>query len=147
MKQTILSMAAIAAAFALAGCGGSTNASGAGSGVAGAKHTKAAGSFRASVHGFEAQLQASVHKFKSGNIAGAAAGGGSLLTSCDSLVNGKLGPQARTQAQTSAVAHLRIACKDLSKATSAGASGNLKQAKRFANEAVEHAKIAARLSG
>jgi hypothetical protein len=143
MTRTILCFGAIAAAIALAGCG----ASGKTSGVAGAHHARSAGSFRAGVHGFEAQLQASVQKFKSGDIAGAAAGGGSLLANCDSLVNGKLGPQARTQAQMHSVAQLRIACKDLSKATSEGAAGNLKRAKHFADEAVEHAKIAARLSG
>lgn len=147
MKRTILSAAAIGAALALAGCGGGASANGTGSGVAGARHTKAGGNFSASVHGFEARLQTSVQAFQSGNVAGAASSAGSLLANCDSFVNGKLATQARTQSQMSAIAHLRTACTDMTKASQDGASGNLKHAKKLAHEALEQAKIAARLSG
>jgi hypothetical protein len=144
MNRTILSVAAlVVSALALAACG----ASGSTSGVAGAHHSKAGGSFRASVHGFEARVQTSVQKFQSGDIAGAAMSGGSLLTSCTSTVDNKLAPHAQTPAQIQAVTHLRVACSDMSKAASAGASGNLMKAKQFAKAALKQTQIAARLSG
>jgi hypothetical protein len=147
MTRTLSAVSLAVAALALAACGGSGKTSG----VAGAHHAKASGmasgSFRASVHGFEARLQTSVQKFESGNISGAAASGGSLLANCTSTVNDKLAPQARTSAQMKAVTHLRIACSDMSKATDAGMSGNLTKAKQFARQAVVQAQIAARLSG
>jgi predicted small secreted protein len=148
MNRTILSVAALlAAAVALAGCGGSMSASGTTSGVAGAHHTKAGGSFSASAHGFEARIQTSVQKFETGDIGGAASSAGSLLTSCTSTVNSKLAPKAATPAQIQAITHLRIACSDMSKATHAGMSGNLTKAKQFAKAALKQTQIAARLSG
>lgn len=142
MKRVILGVAAVlVAAFALAACGGGGKTSG----VAGAHHTKAAGSFRASVHGFEARLKTSVRAFQSGNLARAASGS-SLLANCSS-VTGKLASQATTHAQMQAVVHMRIACSDMSKATHAGMSGNLTKAKAFARAALKQAQIADRLSG
>lgn len=144
MKRAILSAAALlVCALALAACGGSARTSG----VAGARHTKGSGDFRASVHGFEARLQTSVHAFQNGNLAGAATNGGALLASCTSTVNGKLAPQASTPAQVQAVTHLRIACSDMSKATHAGMSGNMTKAKQFAKAALKQAQLAAKLSG
>lgn len=145
MTRTILMVASLAGALVLAGCGGSTNATGTGGGVAGAHHTQAAGSFRANVHGFEARLQSSVQAFQSGNLSKAASGAG-LLTSCSSSV-GKLGDEATTSGQKVAVSHLRIACSDMSKASNAGMSGNMTKAKQFARQALKQAQIAARLSG
>jgi len=147
MKQTILSVVAIGAAIALAGCGASTNASGGAGGVAGVHHTKAAGNFSASVHGFEARLQTSVSAFRHGNVAAAAASAGSLLSSCTSTVNDKLAPRAATATQMKAVIHLRVACSDMSKATNAGMSGNLTKAQQLAKSALQQSQIAARLSG
>ena len=152
MTKAILSVGAVlATAVALAGCGGSGSASGTTSGVAGANHTKAAGStngsFRASVHGFEGRLQTSVSAFQKGNIAGAASSAGSLLSNCASTVNTKIAPRATTAAQMKAVTHLRIACSDMSKATHAGMSGNMTKAKEFAKAALQQSQIAAKLSG
>ncbi|MGH3009104.1 MAG: hypothetical protein ACRDLM_06810 [Gaiellaceae bacterium] len=148
MNRTILGVAALViSTLALAACG----ASGSTSGVAGAHHAKAGGraggNFRASMHGFEARIQTSVQKFQSGDIAGAAMSGGSLLTSCTSTVNNKLAPHAQTPAQVQAVTHLRVACSDMSKAAGAGASGNMTKAKHFAGAALKQSQIAARLSG
>ena len=152
MKRTIIGCAALlAAAIALAGCGGSTSASGTTNGVAGAHHTKAAGStsgnLSASVHGFEGRLQTSVSAFQHGNIAAAASSAGSLLSNCASTVNNKIAPRATSAAQMKAVTHLRIACSDMSKATHAGMSGNLNKAKQFAKAALKQSQIAAKLSG
>lgn len=152
MKRTILSCAALlAAAIALAGCGGSTSASDTQSTVAGAHHAKAAGStsgnFSASVHGFEGRLQTSVSAFQKGNIAAAASSAGSLLSNCSSTVNNKIAPRATTAAQTKAVTHLRAACSDMSKATHAGMSGSMTKAKQFAQAALDQSQIAAKLSG
>ena len=148
MKRTILSAVALAvSALALAACGGSGRTHG----VAGAHHTKAegaaGGSFSATAHGFEARIQTSVLKLQRGNLAGAAMSGGSLLTNCTSTVDNKLATHASTPAQLQAVTHLRIACSDISKAGTAGTSGNLAKAKQFAKAALKQSQIAARLSG
>ncbi len=147
MRRMILSVAALlVGAIAFAGCGGAGSMSGTTSGVAGAHHTKARAKFGATVHGFDARLQASVQALESGNISKAAAAS-SLLTSCTSTVDGKLAPQASTSAQKQAVAHLRVACSDMAKAAHVGMSGNLTKAKVFARAALEQAQIAAQLSG
>jgi hypothetical protein len=148
MTKTILSVGALlVAAAALAGCGGSGSASGTTGGVAGAHHAQGAGSFRASVHGFEAQLQTSVHAFQTGNLSKAVTSGGPLLNNCIGTVNTKIAPHASTPAQQQALTHLRAACGDTSRAANAGASGNTAKAKQFAKAALAQARIAARLSG
>ena len=148
MTKAILGVGALlAVAIALAGCGGSGNASGTTGGVAGAHHAQGAGNFRASVHGFEAKLQTSVHAFSSGNLSKAIASGGPLLNDCMGAVDTRIAPHASTHAQKQALAHLRVACADMTHATDAGASGSLTKAKQFAHAALAQARIAARLSG
>jgi hypothetical protein len=152
MTKTILSVGALlAAAIALAGCGGggnaSGNASGTTAGVGGAHHAQGAANFRASVHGFEAQLQTSVQAFRSGNLSKAIASGGPLLSDCRGTVNRKIAPHATTQAQVQALAHLRAACRDMSEAVSAGSSGKTAKAKQLAQAALAQAHTAASLSG
>jgi hypothetical protein len=150
MTKAILSVVALlAAAIALAGCGGSGSghASGTTGGVAGAHRSQGAANFRASVHGFEAKLQTSVQAFQSGNLAKAIASGGPLLTNCLQTVNTKVAEHASTHAQRQAVAHLRSACAEMSRAASAGGTGNTTQAKQSARAALAQAQIAARLSG
>jgi uncharacterized UPF0160 family protein len=144
----------IVAAVALAGCGGGggSGALTAGttvgttvsttSGVAGVQTTKASASFRTRVQSIETQLQAAVQKLDNGNLTGAASAGGSLLTHCRSTVNSKLATQAKTPAQREAVSHLRLACKDMAKATSKGASGNMAAAKQLAQQALNEVKTA-----
>lgn len=147
MKKAILSVGALlAVAIALAGCGGGS-ASGTTGGVAGAHHARGSGNFRASVHGFEAQLQTSVHAFQSGNLSKAIASGGALLNDCMGTVDSKIAPHASTHAQKQALAHLRVACGDMTQAANAGASGSTAKAKQFARKALQEAKTAARTSG
>jgi hypothetical protein len=148
MTKAIFSVGALfAAAIALAGCGGGSSASGTTGGVAGAHQTRGSGSFRASVHGFEARVQTSVQAFRSGNLAGAVSSGGSLLTSCARTVDGKIAPQASTSPQKQAVGHLRSACAYMSKAAKAGASGHTAEAKQLAQAALQQSQVAARLGG
>jgi hypothetical protein len=148
MTKAILGVGALlAAAIALAGCGGSGSAGGAAGGVAGAHHAQGAGIFRANVHGFEARLQTSVHAFRSGDLTNAIASGGPLLTNCVGTVNTKIAPHASTPAQKQALAHLRSACNEMSLAASAGAAGNTAKAKQLAGDALTQAQTAARLSG
>ena len=148
MTKAILSVGALlAVAVALAGCGGSGSASGTTGGVAGAHHVKGAGNFRASVHGFEAQLQTSVHAFQSGNMTAAIASGGPLLNDCIGTVDTRFAPHATTQDRKQAVRHLRTACAEMTQAAKAGSSGDMATAKQFARQALVQAKIAARLSG
>ena len=148
MTKAILSVGALlGAAIALAGCGGSGSASGTTGGVAGAHHAQGSGSFRASVHGFEAQMQTSVNAFQHGNLSKAIMSGGPLLSNCTGTVNSKIAPHASTHVQKQAVAHLRTACGDMSQAANAGSSGNTTKAKQFAKSALAQARIAARLAG
>jgi hypothetical protein len=150
VTKPILSVGAlVAAAIALAGCGGtgSGSASGTTGGVGGTRHAQGSGNFRASVHGFEARLQTSVHAFQSGNLAKAIQSGGPLLNDCMGVVGSKIAPHASTHAQTAATAHLRSACAEMSQAANAGASGNTTKAKQFAAAALTQARIAARLAG
>jgi hypothetical protein len=150
MTRAILGVGAfLVATIALAGCGGtgSGSASGTTGGVAGMHHGHGAASFRASVHGFEARLQTSVHAFQSGNLAKAISAGGPFLNDCIGMVGSKIAPHASTHAQTAAVAHLRSACAEMSQAANAGASGNTTKAKQFAAAALQQARIAARLAG
>ena len=150
MTRPTLSVAAIlGVAIALAGCAGSGsgNASGTTGGVAGSHHAQGAGNFRASVHGFEARLQTSVHAFQSGNLTKAIASGGPLLTNCVQSVDTKIAPRAPTRAQKQVLAHLRSACGSMSQAAGAAAAGNTLKAKQFAGTALTQAQIAARLSG
>jgi hypothetical protein len=139
--------ALLAAAIALVGCAGSGSASGTTSGVAGTHHARGSGNFRASVHGFEAKLQTSVHAFQSGNLAEAISSGGALLTNCVQTVDTKIAPHVSTQAQKQVLAHLRSACAAMSQAADAGTSGNMTKAKQFAATALMQARIAARLAG
>jgi uncharacterized lipoprotein YmbA len=150
MTKAILSVGALlAAAIALAGCAGSGSGSASGTtgSVAGAQHAQGSGNFRASVHGFEAKLQTSVHAFQSGNLSKALASGGALLNDCMGAVDTRIAPHASTHAQKRALAHLRVACANLNQAADAGASGNSTKAKQFARAALRQARIAARLSG
>ena len=150
MTKSIFGVGAVlVAAIALAGCagGGSGSATGTTGGTAGTHHAQGAGNFRASVHGFEARLQTSVHAFQSGNLAKAIASGGPLLTNCMHTVDSKIAPHASTHAQKQVLAHLRSACDAMSEAADAGASGNTLKAKQFARTALRQAQIAARLSG
>ena len=147
MTKAILGVGAlIAVAVALAGCGGS-GASGTTGGVAGARHTQGSGSFSANIHGLAARVQTSVHAFQSGNLTGAVASGTPLLRQCQSIVNGKLSTHAGSARQQRAVVHMQIACNDMSRAASAGASGNTPKAKSLARQALRQAELAARLSG
>ncbi|HZT94317.1 MAG TPA: hypothetical protein VE985_07570 [Gaiellaceae bacterium] len=160
MTRAILSVGALlAAAIALAGCGGSGstsgtvsgnaggNASGTTAGVGGAHRARGSGSFRASVHGFEARLQTSVQALQSGNLSKAIVSGGPLLNDCMGSVDGKIAPHASTQAQKQAVVHLRAACRDMGHAVSAGSSGKMAKAKQLAQAALAQAHTAANLSG
>jgi hypothetical protein len=150
MTKAILGVGALlAAAIALAGCGGSgrDSASVTTGGVAGAHHAQGAGNLRAGVHRFEARLQTSVRAFQSGNLTQAIASGGPLVTNCVQTVDTKIAPHASTHAQQKVLAHLRSACAELSQAAGAGASGNTTKAKLFARDALTQAQIAARLSG
>jgi hypothetical protein len=150
MTKAILSVVALlAAAIAVAGCGGSGSghASDTTGSVAGAHRSQGAANFRASVHGFEAKLQTSVQAFQSGNLTKAIMSGGPLLTNCLQTVNNRIAQLASTHAQRQAVAHLRSACAEMSHAASAGAAGNATKAKQSARAALDQAQIAARLSG
>jgi hypothetical protein len=152
MTRAILSVGALlAAAIALTGCGGSGSASGNASGTTagggGTHNAKGAANFRASVHGFEAQLQTSVQAFKSGNLSKAIASGGPLLSNCMGTVNGKIAPHASTAAQKQALAHLRASCHDMTQAVGAGSSGKTAKAKQLAQAALAQAHAAASLSG
>jgi hypothetical protein len=148
MTKAILGVGALlAAVVALAGCGGSGSANGNAGGVAGAQHVQGSGNFRASVHGFAARVETSVHAFQSGNTMQAIASGGSLLTNCVRTVDTRIAPHASTHAQQQVLAHLNSACTAMSQAASAGASGNTLKAKQFAHTALVQARIAARLAG
>lgn len=150
MTKGILSIGALlAVAIVLAGCGGSGggNAHGMTGGVAGAHHAQGSGNFRASVHGFAAKLQTSVHAFQSGNLTKAIASGGPLLTNCVQTVDTKIAPHASTHSQKQVLAHLRTACAQMSQAASAATAGNTMKAKQFARAALAQAQVAARLSG
>src|SRR6185437_15667047 len=97
MVRAILGVGALlAAVIALAGCGGGGggSASATTGAVAGAHHARGAGSFRASVRGFEARLQTSVHAFRSGNLKRAIASGGPILNDCMGVVDTKIGRRA-----------------------------------------------------
>jgi len=147
MTKAILSVGALlAVAVALAGCGGSGGASGTTGGVAGAHHGRGSASFRASVHGFEAKLQTSVHAFQSGNLTKAVMSGGPLLNNCMGVVDSKIAPHASTHAQKQALTHLHAACAAMTQAVNAGTSGNTTKAKQFVQTAVAQTRIAARLS-
>jgi hypothetical protein len=138
----ILSVGALlAAAVVLAGCGGSGSASG---GVAGARST---GSFSASVRGFEARLQTSVHAFQSGDLTKAIAPGGPMLNDCMGTLDAEVAPHVTTHAQKQALAHLRVAYGQMTQAADAGASGSMTKAKQFARAALHEARAAVGLAG
>jgi len=148
MTRAILGIGALlAVAVALAGCGGSGSASGTTGSVAGAHHGMGSGAFRASVHGFAAKVQTSVHAFQSGNLTKAIASGGPLLNDCMGVVDARIAPHASTAARKQALAHLRAACAAMTQAADAGSAGNLAKARQFARTALAQARIAARLSG
>ena len=149
MKRAILSLCGVlTAAIALTGCAasGGGSASGTTGSVASMHHAQGAGNLRASVHGFEAQLQTSVHAFQSGNLAKAIASGGPLLNDCAGTVDKKIAPDVSTPAEKPVLPHLRSACIEMSRAANAGASGNLKRARQFARDALMQARLAARLA-
>jgi hypothetical protein len=150
MTKAILGVGALlAAVVALAGCGGSGSggANVTTGGVAGSHHAHGSGNFSASVHGFAARVQTSVHAFQSGNTAQAMASGGSLLTNCARIVATKIAPHASTNAQQRVLSHLNSSCAAMSQAASAGVSGNMTKAKQFAGTALMEARTAAKLSG
>jgi hypothetical protein len=152
MTKAILGVSALlAAVVALAGCGGTGSGSGSANGnaggVAGVHHVQGSGNFRASVHGFAARVETSVHAFQSGHMATAIASGGALLTNCARFVDTKIAPHASTGAQKRVLAHLNSACAAMSQAAGAGASGNMTKAKQFAGTALLEARTAERLSG
>jgi hypothetical protein len=147
MTKAILGIGALlAVAVALAGCGGMGDASGTTGTVAGAERAQGFGNFRARVHGFEARVQTSVKAFRNGNFSSAIASGTPLLTQCQSLVSSKLSTRAKTPKEQQAVVHMQIACNDMSRSASA-ATGNVTKAKSLARQALQQAKIAARLTG
>jgi hypothetical protein len=148
MTRAILSVGALlAVAVALAGCGGSGSARGTTGGVAGSHRAMGGGNFRASVHGFAAKLQTSVHAFQSGNLTKAIASGGPVLNDCMGVVDTRVAPHASTPRQKRALAHLRTACSVVTQAANAASAGNMTKAKQFSQEALAQARIAARLSG
>jgi hypothetical protein len=148
MTRAILGFAALlAVAAALAGCGGGGSASGTTGSVAGAHHGAGSGSFRASIHGFAAQLQTSVQAFRRGNLTKAMMSGGPVLNNCMGFVDTKIAPRATTPDRKQALAHLRSACGAMTQAANAASSGNTTRAKQLARTAVAQARIAARLSG
>jgi hypothetical protein len=148
MTKAILSVGALlAVAVLLAGCGGSGSASGTTGGVAGTRHAQSSGSFRASVHGFEARLQTSVQAVQNGSMSNAIASDGPVLNDCRGTVDGQIAPHASTPAQKKALRHLRVACDELKQAGSAGTSGDVTKAKQFARAALAQARVAVNLSG
>jgi hypothetical protein len=146
MTKAILGVGALlAAAAALAGCGGSGSANGTTNGVAGARHEQGTATFGANIHGLATRVQTSVHAFQSGNLSGAVASG-TPLAQCQGVVNSKLSTHAKSAGQQQAVVHMQIACNDMSRAASAGATDNVTKAKALARQALQQAKIAARLA-
>lgn len=146
--------AALAGAVALAGCGGGGSASGttvgttrAGAGgVAGVQTTRhgASASFDVQARGLERRIRSATTRLANGDLAGAAAVGGPLLTSCQGTVSKRLSPRASTAAQQEAVSHLRTACQDLANASRQGASGDMSAAKQLARQALDEAQQAVR---
>lgn len=161
MTKAILSVGALlAAAVALAGCGGSSGSAsgtvktpaGTTSGVAGVSTTKTSttvtaqsgsSSFNATANGLSARIQKSVKQFESGNFGAAAASGASLLASCKPTVNKQLAPHAMNAMQQAAVKDLRAACTEMHNADREGMKGNMTSAKNWATQAYAHAKAAA----
>lgn len=90
----------LAAAVVLAGGGGSGGASRTTGGVGGARHAQSSGNFRASVRGFAARLQTSVHAFQGGNLTKAIASGGPILNECMGTLDSRLAPHASTPARS-----------------------------------------------
>jgi hypothetical protein len=160
MIKAILSVGAVlAAAVALAGCGGGGSSvggtvstpAGTTGGVAGVSTSQTSttvtassgsSSFSASVHGLYARIKRSVNQFENGNLSAAASSGASLLANCHSTVNNQLAPHASNSMQKQAVSDLRTACTDMQKAANAGNSGNMSGAKNYAKQALQQAKMA-----
>jgi hypothetical protein len=169
LTRAILTIGAVlAAAVALAGCGGSGGSNAAGTvgatvgttggtvsgtvggsssgtttgGVAGVQTTQVGGSFSAQAQSLQAQIRKAMNKLANGDVPGAATAAGSLLTSCQDTVNNRLAPRANTTSQRQAVSHLRTACQDVSNASQQAASGNLSSAKQLAKQALDEAQQA-----
>lgn len=149
MTRLIFSVGALlAAAVALAGCGGSGGGNAAGTtvgatgGVAGVQTTRTTTSFRMRVQGLETQLQAAVQDLRSGNLSGAASAGGGVLTHCQSIVQSKLATRAKTTREQESLSHLRLACQDMANATSKGTSGDMSSAKSLAKQALAEVRLA-----
>ena len=153
MTRVILPLgAALAAAVALAGCGGGGSVSANGTtvgttvrttgGVAGAQTTQGSASFGVQATHIRDQIRKAMSKLRNGDVAGAAAAGGSLLTNCQNTVNDRLAPRANTTRQREAVSHLRTACDDVAKASTQAAAGSMSQAKQLARQALDEAQQA-----
>lgn len=151
MTRTALTVAAaLAAVVALAGCGGGGGATTAATtaGSSGMQTTtSSSATLRSRVQSLEARLQSALTKLRNGNLGAAAAVGTPILTHCRSTVNGRIAPLAATDAQRAAVSHLRLACKDMSKAAAKGASGNLSATKQLAGQALLEVKDAVKQLG
>jgi len=154
LTRVILGIGAmLAAAVALAGCGGGVSANGTTvgttmsggtttSGVAGAQTTKGSASFHVRVTNLRNRIRQAMQKLRNGNVTGAAAAGGTLLTNCRNIVNNQLAPKANSTKQRQAVSHLRTACDDMSKAATKAASGDMATTKQLAQQALDQAQQA-----
>jgi len=143
--------AALAAAAALAGCGGSASTS-AGtvgatatggmttSGVAGAQTTR--GSVEVQVQGMHDDIQQAVNAIQNGDVAGMANAGGSIVRNCQDTLTNNVAPHATTTNEQQAVSRLRTACNDLSKSATKAAAGNTSAAKDLARTALDQAQQA-----
>ncbi|HZD87650.1 MAG TPA: hypothetical protein VE088_06560 [Gaiellaceae bacterium] len=165
MTKAILSVGAVlAAAVALAGCGGGGSSvggtvstpAGTTGGVAGVSTSKTSttitassgsSSFSTTVQNLYSHIKKSVHQFENGDVAAAASSGGSVLANCTSTVNNDLAPHATNSSQKQAVQDLRKSCTYMHKAASAGGNGNLTGAKNWAKKALQQAKFASQQVG
>lgn len=152
MTRVLITMGALlAAAVALAGCGGSGSVAsgttvgatvGTTGGVAGVQTTQGSAGFSARVNNLQSRIRTAMRKLANGNVTGAASVGGTLLMNCQSTVDTKLAPHATTTSQKQAVSHLRTACADVSQASTKAAAGDLATAKQLAKQAMSEAQQA-----
>ena len=158
MTRMILGIgAALAAAIALAGCGGSANTaagtvgatvSGGGTttgGVAGAQTTltgTTSQSLQQRIRHLANQIQQVQTKIQGGNIASAAGVGATVVRSCNDFLTGNVSSHANTTNARQAVSRLRTACSDVSKASNKIASGNTSAAQNLFGQAAQQAQQA-----
>lgn len=132
----------VGAAFAAAGCGGSSSSGTAGGTgtVAGtvatlttSTSTTAQGSvaFNAQFGKVQRQLEQGLRQLQNGNLAGA----GAVLRNCTDTVTKQLGARAQTTQQQQAVSDLRTACNDVAKASASYRSGSTSGAGKYAKQA------------